>query len=87
LRALDWDFDGPFRKYPAVIVYHPSDDKYGYPFANIGFTGFLGSISGINKHQMAISEIGVYFSEEPQPDFGKESRMGNPFIFVLRDIL
>jgi hypothetical protein len=24
LRALDWDFDGPFRKHPAIIVYHPS---------------------------------------------------------------
>jgi isopenicillin-N N-acyltransferase-like protein len=23
LRALDWDFDGPYRKYPLIIVYHP----------------------------------------------------------------
>lgn len=23
LRALDWDFDGPYRKYPLLIVYHP----------------------------------------------------------------
>lgn len=24
LRALDWDFDGPYRKYATVTVYHPS---------------------------------------------------------------
>ncbi len=29
LRALDWDIDGPFRKYPAILVYHPSNDKIG----------------------------------------------------------
>jgi hypothetical protein len=23
LRALDWDFDGPYRNYALVIVYHP----------------------------------------------------------------
>lgn len=23
LRALDWDLDGPYRKHPAMIVYHP----------------------------------------------------------------
>lgn len=33
---------------------------------------------------MAISEIGVSY---PDGEFGKESRSGNPFTFVLRDIL
>lgn len=33
---------------------------------------------------MAVSEIGVYFSDE---SWGKESRFGDPFTFVLRDIL
>ena len=27
LRSLDWDFDGPYRKYPTVTVYHPSSKK------------------------------------------------------------
>ena len=36
LRALDWDTDGPFKDYPAIVVYHPSD---GNAFANVGFTG------------------------------------------------
>ncbi len=65
-------------------MYHPENDKIGYPFANIGFTGFIGSISGININKLAISEIGVSY---PDNTFGKESRIGNPFTFVLRDIL
>ena len=36
LRALDWDTEGPFKDYPAIVVYHPTD---GNAFANIGFTG------------------------------------------------
>jgi exportin-7 len=33
---------------------------------------------------MAISEIGVSF---PDASFGKESRFGVPFTYILRDIL
>lgn len=33
---------------------------------------------------MAISEIGVSY---PDNTFGKESRIGNPFTYVLRDII
>lgn len=66
MRALDWDFDGPFKDYPAIIVYHPSSPEIGNTFANIGFTGWLGMLSGVNEHKMAISEIGVSF---PDPSF------------------
>lgn len=24
LRALDWDFDGPYRNFPLIVVYHPT---------------------------------------------------------------
>lgn len=84
LRALDWDFDGPFRKHPAVIVYHPVNETYGSAFANIGFTGWLGMLSGVNEHQLAISEIGVSY---PDPSFGRESRIGNVFTFMMRDVI
>lgn len=84
LRALDWDFDGPFRKHPAIIVYHPSSPEVGNTFANIGFTGWLGMLSGVNEHKMAISEIGVSY---PDPSFGKESRIGNVFTFLMRDVI
>eukprot|EP00051_Salpingoeca_urceolata_P026450 m.477358 g.477358 ORF g.477358 m.477358 type:complete len:444 (+) comp20814_c0_seq1:1427-2758(+) len=83
LRALDWDVDGPFKNFAQITVYHPNEGN-GHEFANIGWTGWLGSITGISSKQMAISEIGVTF---PDDTFGKESRFGNPFTFLLRDIL
>ena len=85
LRALDWDMDGPFRNYAAIMVFHSNggaDD--GNSFITVGFPGFMGALSGINEHLVAISEIGVSY---PDPSFGHESRLGVPFIFVLREIL
>ncbi len=62
LRALDWNVDGvygystirlvlytslagPFRNYPQITVYHPNTGN-GHAFANIGWTGWIGSITG-----------------------------------------
>lgn len=84
LRALDWDVDGPFKNFPQITVYHPSSSGGGHAFANVGWTGWIGSITGISSTQMAISEIGVSF---PDSTFGKESRFGIPFTYILRDIL
>jgi len=83
LRALDWDMDGPFRDYPQVTVYHPNAGN-GQAFANVGFSGFVGSFSGMSSVQMATSEIGVAF---PDSTFGEESRIGVPFTYLLRDVL
>lgn len=85
LRALDWDTSGPFRDHPAVVVYHPvANGTNGHAFANVGFVGWIGGLTGQSSKQMAISEIGVSF---PDKTFGKESRVGIPFTFLLRDIL
>ena len=84
LRALDWDIDGPFKDYPAVVVYHPSESDNGHAFANVGFVGWIGALTGQSSQQMAISEIGVSY---PDASFGQESRIGVPFTFLLRDIL
>lgn len=78
------DFDGPYHKFPLVVVYHPSSPKFGNAWVNIGFMGWIGVLSGVNEHQLAVSEIGVSY---PDDTFGKESRFGNPFTFVLRDVL
>jgi isopenicillin-N N-acyltransferase like protein len=58
LRALDWDTDGPFKDYAAVVVYHPSGPNGGNDFANVGFVGWIGALSGQSSAHMAISEIG-----------------------------
>jgi hypothetical protein len=84
LRALDWDVDGPFQNFPQITVYHPTNASDGHAFANIGWTGWIGSITGISSKQMAISEIGVTF---PDSTFGHDSRFGVPFTCILRDIL
>jgi hypothetical protein len=81
MRTLDWDVDGPFKDYPAVVVYHPEE---GHAFANVGFLGWVGALSGQSVQQMAISEIGVAF---PDSTFGNMSRQGVPFTFLLRDIM
>lgn len=78
------DVKGPFKNYPLVVVYHPSNKKFGNTWMNIGFVGWVGILSGVNEHKMGVSEIGVSY---PDDTFGKESRIGNPFTFVLRDVL
>jgi len=81
LRALDWNMDGPFRDYSQITVYHPTQ---GNDFANIGMPGFIGGLTGVSEALLGISEIGVGY---PDSTFGSESRIGYPFIFLLRDIL
>jgi len=81
LRGLDWDMDGPFRDWPQITVYHPTQ---GHPFANVGYAGFIGSFSGMSNVPTATSEIGVSY---PDDTFGNESRHGIPFTYLLRDLL
>jgi hypothetical protein len=83
LRALDWNVDGPFKNYPQVTIYHPNHGN-GHAFANIGWTGWIGSITGMSSVQVAISEIGVSF---PDDSFGHESRFGIPFTVCANAIL
>jgi len=83
LRALDWNMDGPFRDHSSIVVYHPNDGD-GVPFVNIAMSGFIGSLTGLSQNQLGISEIGVSY---PDDSFGAESRIGKPFIFILREIL
>ena len=86
LRALDWDTDGPFRDYPAVVVYHPSNASDGHAWANVGFSGWIASITGMSSAGLSISEIGVSYPDET---FGNETYLmpGYPWGFLLRDIL
>ena len=89
LRALDYDTDGPFKDYPILTVYHPSDG--GHPYAQVGWPGSIGVLTGISSAQMAISEIGVSFADD---SFGQgtdntppEKVHGQPWMFILRDVM
>jgi len=90
LRALDWDMDGPFRDYVSITVYHPDSNNktQGHNWLNMGFTGFIGGLTGVSETQLGISEIGVSFQDDT---WGPEQDLvpipGIPFIVLLRDIL
>jgi isopenicillin-N N-acyltransferase-like protein len=90
LRALDYDTVGPFKDFVQITVYHPSEPN-SYPFANIGWPGSIGVLSGFSSNQMGISEIGAYFADD---SFGQgtdntppQKVKGEPWMFILRDVL
>jgi hypothetical protein len=56
LRALDFDTTGPFKDFPQVTVYHPSQ---GNAWAQVGWPGNIGVLTGFSEQSLAISEIGV----------------------------
>lgn len=78
LRALDYEVEADIQKYPTIIVYVPNN---GHAFANIGWAGVIGSVTGISSVPLAISEIGDSY------DAAHDSLDGIPFAFLLRDIL
>jgi hypothetical protein len=80
LRALDWDMSPTIVDHPLVTVFHTPHSTY----ATVGVTGLTGALTGVSDKQMGISEIGVSFPDET---FGKQSRVGVPFVWLLRDVL
>jgi hypothetical protein len=45
LRALDWDARNPINKYPTLVMYN-LNEKGSKPFVNVGWAGFVGSLTG-----------------------------------------
>jgi len=78
LRALDWDVSGPLQNFPVVTIYHPAE---GHDFANVGWPGWISSITGMSSAKMAMSE------KVTDHLFGETSRFGIPFNFLMRDVL
>jgi isopenicillin-N N-acyltransferase like protein len=79
VRILDWGLHKISRlhQFPLIHVCRPS---YGVPFANIGWIGFIGAISGMNAEGITLGEMGY---GDPEG----ESMRGKPMPFLLRDIL
>jgi hypothetical protein len=67
LRALDWDVDGPFKNFPQITVYHSTNSSDGNTFANVGWTGWLGSITGINDKRM-VQQLHQHFNTYKNSD-------------------
>lgn len=86
LRALDWDTHAGLQDYPLVTIYHPLNSKLGYPFANVGWAGWIATLTGMSSNRIGISEIGISFPNYP-PYFGDETYVGIPFVFLERKIV
>lgn len=88
LRALDFDTTGPFKEWPQITVYHPNE---GHAYAQVGWPGNVGSLTGFSSQQLAISEIGVSYPddsfEQGTVNTRPEKVKGEPWMFILRDIL
>ena len=80
LRALDYEVNAGIQNFPLITVYHPNEGQ-GHAFANIGWAGVVGAVTGISSERLAISEIGDDY------DKANDSYDGIPFMFMLRDIL
>jgi len=78
LRALDWITNGPFQKYPQLLVYHPED---GHNFTVLGWAGFIGALTGFSSAPMGLSQK-LWYNYN-----GTMNREGIPFHYLLRDIL
>eukprot|EP00003_Mantamonas_plastica_P024434 TRINITY_DN454_c0_g1_i3.p1 TRINITY_DN454_c0_g1~~TRINITY_DN454_c0_g1_i3.p1 ORF type:complete len:265 (+),score=73.77 TRINITY_DN454_c0_g1_i3:1278-2072(+) len=81
LRSLDWDANGPLQKCSAVMVYHYDNTSHGIDYANIGWCGFIGVVSGVSSSRIALSE------KHGDRITGEDSRIGIPFTYMLRDLL
>jgi hypothetical protein len=79
LRALDWGTDNPFRKFPLLTVYHPLAGN-GHPFAQLGWTGLLGALTGYSPFVGAGEKVWLAYN-------GTYVREGIPWTYLFRDML
>lgn len=79
VRVLDWGIYRLSRlhQYPLITINLP---EHGIPFANIGWVGFLGAVSGMNAK-------GITLGEKGYGDPAGETLRGMPMPFLLRDVL
>ncbi|CAF2999086.1 unnamed protein product [Rotaria socialis] len=98
VRSLDWDDQAPLANYAIVTIYHPNASYEGYAdhfhefykqenykshaFANIGYLGMIGSIGGYSEASIGLGEK-VWITKEQDIT----TRFGNPWTYVLRDVL
>ncbi len=78
IRALDYATNAHFQEYPAILIIKPDE---GVPHAVVGWTGFIGAVSGMNAEGIAVSEIGDNYGP------AHETLSGEPMPFLLRDVL
>jgi hypothetical protein len=74
-RVLDYAVDLRLQEHAVLIIQEPDG---GAPFVNVGYAGFIGSVTGMNLHQVSIGEMGG----------GGQGRWnGVPMSFLVRKVL
>ena len=73
-RVLDYMREINLQKYTLVQIFIPED---GYAWISLGYAGFLGSVTAMNEHGVAIGEMGGE---------SDESWNGMPMTFLMREI-
>lgn len=81
MRALDWDNNFPINKYPLTTVYL-STENGSLPYANIGYLGLIGMLTGLSKH-LSIGEKVWITKAHSEPT----TRYGEPWTYVLRNVM
>ncbi len=76
IRNLDWVKDIGVHRLAAIMVHKPDN---GIPYANIGYYGFTGVLSGVNQQGISVGQVGS--------DSVDETFKGTPMPFLLKRIL
>lgn len=63
LRALDWDSHAPVSNYPSIVIYDSSEPNSN-EFANIGFLGMIGILTGVSKNGITMGEKVLYENDD-----------------------
>ncbi|MBI1387503.1 MAG: peptidase C45 [bacterium] len=75
VRILDYMTDAGLQEHAVVMIVEP--DGYN-AYLNVGFAGFMGSVTGMNEKQIGIGEMG---------GGGQGHWDGEPMAFLIRDAL
>lgn len=79
VRILDWGLHRVSRLHEFPLI-HVSRPQNGVPYANLGWVGFIGAVSGLNAEGITLGEMGY---RDPEG----ETLDGIPMTLMLRDVL
>jgi hypothetical protein len=74
-RVLDYGCDWRLQEHPVVIVARPAGK---IPFVNVGYAGFIGSVTGMNAERISAGEMG---------GAGLGKWLGVPMAVLMREVL
>jgi isopenicillin-N N-acyltransferase-like protein len=74
-RVLDYAVDWKLQEHAVLIVARP---RGGLPFVNVGYAGFIGSVTGMNAEKVSIGEMGGR---------GLGHWQGVPMALLVREVL